>query len=464
MGSAWNSVRGSDEVNGLISDEQSPEVSAPRPPVSRRFGASEWALVAILAAINFTHILDFVIIMPLGDQLRRQLSINPQQFGFVVSAYGITAMIAGIAASAVVDRFDRKRVLLVAFAGFIVATLYCGLANNYLNLVFARALAGLFGGLTAASVMAIIADVFPPEQRGKAIGAVTSTFALASTIGLPAGLTLADIFQDFAAAFLAIAALAVPVWLFTLWRLRSLTGHRTAVRANPIAQFAAVVRQPNHLISFAFMLAMVMGTFLIVPYMAPYLQANCGRTADDLPIIYAVAGLASLVTMNVFGLMTDRFGPRPVFLFTAGGAVLMTLVVTNLPTVGLWGATAALGSFMVLASGRVVPAQAMMLASADPELRGAFTNLTTAVSHLATGTGPLITGAIVGEAYPGGPLTHYNTAGMVAVVFGITALGLSFLLRPARIQRLESEPLVSRNSSDPSTPDTVRSATDTITS
>ncbi len=417
---------------------ESDEPAAAMRTLSRRFGAGQWALVAVLAAINFTHILDFVIIMPLGDQLRRQLEITPQQFGFVVSAYGIAAMIAGIVASAVVDRFDRKRVLLAAFAGFIAATLYCGLAGDYGNLVAARALAGLFGGVTAASIMAIIADVFPAEQRGKAIGAVTSSFALASTIGLPAGLTIAGVFDNFAAAFLAIAALAVPVWGIALWRLPSLTGHRTAAHANPLVQFIAVVRQPNHLVSFAFMLFMVLGTFIVVPYMAPYLQANCGRSDGDLPIIYAVAGLASLVTMNLFGLFTDRFGPRPVFLLTAGGAVLMTFVVTNLPTVGLWAATAALGSFMVLASGRVVPAQAMMLASADPELRGAFTNLTSAVSHLATGTGPLISGAIVGEAYRGGPLTHYGTAGLVAMAFGIVALGLSFLLRPAKIEKLET--------------------------
>jgi predicted MFS family arabinose efflux permease len=422
------------------SDSDAPGNSAKS--TGSRFGAAEWALVAVLATINFTHILDFVIIMPLGDQLRRQLAINPQQFGFVVSAYGIAAMLAGIAASAVVDRFDRKRVLLVAFAGFVVATLYCGLADSYVQLLVARAGAGLFGGVTAAGVLAIIADVFPPHQRGKAIGAVTSSFAVASTIGLPIGLTLADAFDDFGAAFLAIAALGVPVWTLACWRLPSLTAHRTSRHANPLVQFAAVVRQPNHLYSFAFMLAMVLGTFIIVPYMAPYLQANCGRKASDLPIIYAVAGIASLVTMNVFGILTDRLGPRPVFFFTAGGAVLMTLLVTNLPEVGLWMATAVLGGFMVLASGRVVPAQAMMLASADPELRGAFTNLTSAVSHLATGTGPLIAGAIVGEAYPGGPLTHYGTAGLVAMTFGVAAIGLSLLLRAAPVKARKHEEIV----------------------
>lgn len=402
----------------------------PRAPLGA-FGAAEGALVVVLAAINFTHILDFVIVMPLGDRLRHQLGIDPQQFGFVVSVYGVAAMVAGVTASALVDRFDRRHVLLTAFAGFVAATAYCGLAHDYAHLLVARGWAGLFGGLTAASVMAIIGDVFPPHQRGRAIGAVTSAFAVASIVGLPIGLSLADAFDGFGAAFLAIAAAGVPIWIVAYARLPSLTAHRDGARANPLAQFAAVVRQPNHLYSFAFMLSMVLGTFIVVPYIAPYLQSNCGRRASDLPILYAAAGVASLVTMNVFGWLTDRLGPRRVFLFTAGGAVAMTLVLTNLPAVGLAATAWAMCGFMVLASGRVVPAQSMMLASADPELRGAFTNLNSAVSHLATSTGPLIAGSIVGEAYPGGPLTRFSLAGLAAMAFGLLAIGLSFLLRTA---------------------------------
>lgn len=343
-------------------------------------------LLLLLAAINFTHILDFVIVMPLGDQLRHDLAITPQQFGFIVSAYGLAAVVAGILASTVVDRYDRKTVLLWAFAGFIVATVYCGLAADYLHLVVARALAGLFGGVAGSGIMAIIGDVFPDKQRGKAIGAVTSSFAVASIIGLPIGLTLANGFHNWGAPFLAIGGLGVVVLAWAAWRLPSLTHHRSAERAHPVAQFAAVLRQANHLWSFAFMLAMVFGTFIIVPFIAPYFQANCGRSKEDLPIIYAVAGVGSLVMMNVIGALTDRFGARPMFLVTAGGAIVMTFVITNLPPVGLVGAAAAATGFMVLASGRIVPAQTMMLRSADPKLRGAFTNLNTAVSHFATST------------------------------------------------------------------------------
>lgn len=400
---------------------------SPLQPLTR----TELRLILVLAAINFTHILDFVIVMPLGDQLRHQLSINPQQFGFIVSVYGIAAVVAGVLAASIVDRYDRKTVLLTAFMGFILATIYCGLAPNYTHLLVARSLAGLFGGLASSGIMAIIGDVFPDRKRGKAIGAVTSAFAVASILGLPIGLSLANSFRDWRVPFLAIAGLGVIVWILAAVRLPQLVGHRLEQHASPWKQFAAVARQSNHLWSFIFMLMMVYGTFIVIPYIAPYFLANCGRTQDDLPILYAIAGVGALVMMNVIGHLTDRFGARKMFLITGGGAVVMTYVITNLPVVSLPVAILATTAFMVLASGRVVPAQTMMLRSADPKLRGAFTNLNTAVSHFATGTGPIIAGLIIGEESPGGPLTNYWLAGVVASVFGITAIAFSFMLRPA---------------------------------
>lgn len=398
--------------------------------LTKGFTAQQWGLLFILAAIYFTHILDFVIVMPLGDQLRQQLLINPRQFGIVVSAYGLAAMIVGIASSAVVDLFDRKSVLVTAFGGFVLATFYCGLAPDYTNLLIARCLAGLFGGLAASTVMAVIGDVFPDRQRGKAIGIVTSAFAVASTVGLPIGLWLAIQFGNWNAPFVAIGVLGVCVWLLAAVCLPSLTSHRSGVAVNPFTQFATVIQQPNHLWSFAFMMATIFGTFLVVPYIAPYLQANCGRTPMDLPIIYAVAGVCTLVSMNVIGWATDRFGAKRMFLFCAGGAVMMTLIITNLHYVSLFGAVAVTCCFMMLASGRIIPAQTMMLRASDPALRGAFMNLNTAVSHFATAVGPLITGSIVGEEYAGGPLTGFATAGLVAAACGCVAIVFSFRLQP----------------------------------
>lgn len=401
---------------------------------------ADWKLVLLLAAINFTHILDFVIVMPLGDQLRHDLSITPQQFGYVVSAYGLAAMVAGVATSAWMDRWERKRSMLISFAGFVLMTFYCGVSPNFLHLVTARALAGLFGGTVSSVIMAYIVDSIDEQRRGRAIGIVTSSFAFASTIGLPIGLSLADWFANYGAPFIAIAVLGCGVWVLSAWLLPRLQKERLA-HPHPIAkQFVAVLRHPNHLWSFAFMLAMVFSTFMIVPYIAPYFQANCGMSRSHLPLVYLVGGIGSLFSMNGIGWLTDRFGPRSVFMMAASGAIFLTLIITHLAPVGLVLSILIAALFMSVASSRIVPAQAMMLRSAEPSMRGAFTSLNTAVSHFATGTGPLISGSIIGEAYPGGPLTNYGIAGWLAASFGIVAIILSFQLRPSETIRLEHAP------------------------
>ncbi len=400
-------------------------------PTASPLTREEWRLVLLLSAINFVHILDFVIVMPLGDLLRHELSITPRQFGFVVSAYGICAMLAGVVAATVIDRFDRRRTMLIAFVGFLATTLYCGLSPNYQHLLLARGLAGLCGGIVASTVMAFIVDLIPEQRRGRALGIVTSSFAFASTIGLPIGLSIANAFQHFGTPFIAIAVFGTLVLAAAMYLLPSLPGTHRDLHVHPLTTLHAVARQANHLWSFAFMLAMMFGTFMIVPYIAPYLQANCGLASKHLPIVYAVAGVFALLTMNVCGWLTDRLGARTVFAAAAGSAIVMTFVLTNLPPVSLAIAVLVTTLFMSVASSRMVPAQAMMLRSADPTSRGAFTSLNMAVSHFATGVGPLISGSIIGEEFPGGPLTHYWLAGWVAVFFSLLAIGLSFLLRPA---------------------------------
>ncbi len=425
-------------------------------PARRNLTLPEWGLVVVLALVNFTHILDFVIVMPLGERLMDELHITPSQFAHIVSAYGIAAAVAGVIAATLVDRFDRKLVLLVAYGGFIAATVVCGLVLDpavatgllptsdgdvnpvYVGLLVARGLAGAFGGVAASLIMTVIGDTFPDHRRGKAIGAVTSAFAVASVVGLPAGLMLAKWFGR-AMPFYAIVALSVVVFVVALVRLPAVRKHLAGPRADPVAQFIAAVVNPNHWRSFAFTLLLVLGTFTIIPFLAPYMQSNCGRSDTDIPIIYAAAGVCTLVGMNVIGWMADRFGKRPVFVTLATCSMVMTLVITNLsqlfpevavdPTFGLVVTIMACTGFMLTAAGRAVPAQAMMLWSADPKLRGAFTNLNSAMSHLATGVAPMISGAIISRADPHSPLVGYDTAGYVAVAFAAAALGVSFLLK-----------------------------------
>ncbi len=400
--------------------------SATKPKISK----VEWALIILLASINFTHILDFVIIMPLGKQLIGELQITPGQFGYIVSAYGLAACLAGITAATVVDRFDRRNVLLFNYAGFTISTLACGLAPDYTWLLVARAFAGAFGGVTSSAILAVIGDVFPNERRGVAIGAVTSAFAVASIVGLPAGLMLATHFGR-GVPFLALAVLSVPIWIAAFIRLPSLSAHRDRVSGNIWSELRTVVTHPNHLRSFAFMFALVMGTFTIIPFLAPYLELNCGATREEVAVVYSIAGVFTLIGMNIIGYLTDRYGQRRVFLVMASGSILMTLAITNMPAWGLAIYAAGATGFMVTAAGRIIPAQAMMIGSSPAALRGRFMNLNNAVSHMATGIAPLIAGAIITQASDSSPLVGYPIAGLVAVCFASSAIGLAFLLRSA---------------------------------
>ncbi|WP_375438196.1 MFS transporter [uncultured Hymenobacter sp.] len=137
---------------------------------------NEKLLLALLAAVQFTNILDFVIMMPLGPQLMPALGIVPRQFGLVISAYTFSAGATGLAA-AFLDRFNRKTALLALYLGFGLGTVACALAPTYHWLVAARALTGAFGGVLGSLVLAIVGDAVPESRRGQAIGLGSPLFS-----------------------------------------------------------------------------------------------------------------------------------------------------------------------------------------------------------------------------------------------------------------------------------------------
>src|SRR5262245_22311717 len=286
------------------------EPSAPPAPTTSRMTLAEWELILVLVAIQFTHMVDFVIVMPLGDRLRNELGLSPEQFGAVVAAYAWAAGVASLLASFVMDRFDRRTTLLTMYAGFGLSTLFCGLANSYETLLVSRILAGVFGGLAAVTLMTVIGDVFPPEKRGRATGAVISAFAVASIVGLPTGLLLAGWF-DRGTPFVVLAGLSALVWALAWLRLPHVREHLSAPRRNPLAEFVAVAREPNHLWGFAFSFFLVLGTFTVGSFVAPVFCATNGWAEREMAVIYLVAGVCTLLGTNLVGRLADRFERLP---------------------------------------------------------------------------------------------------------------------------------------------------------
>jgi predicted MFS family arabinose efflux permease len=401
---------------------------------------AEWRLLLLLAAVQFTNVLDFVIVMPLAPYAKERYHITSEQFSHIVGAYGFAAFVSSLLAARYLDRFGRKVTLLTLYLGFVISTLLCGLASSYETMVLSRALAGLFGGIVGAATMATVGDVFGDHRRGTAMGVVMSSFAVASIVGLPIGLYLAE-HGGVGLPFIALAGLCTVVWLAAFWIMPSLRGHINAQHANYSMWKIATAK--SHLLAFAFTITIVFGAFSVAPFIADSMVANVGMQKTDMKYLYLVAGLFTLVSMNVVGRLSDRYGKVLIFRIMAFGAIIMALIVTNLPVVPLWAAIAIATLFMVMASGRMVPAQALITGSAETAIRGRFLSLNNAVQSLAMGLSSTVAGALIHQE-PDGHLTGFPKVGILAGIAAIISLVLVRYLQVVKSVevKLEEPPVV----------------------
>jgi predicted MFS family arabinose efflux permease len=375
---------------------------------------AEWGLLLVLAAVQITHIVDFMILMPLGPRLMHGLHISPGQFGLMVSAYGFSASLAGLAAAWCIDRFDRKTALLLLYAGFTLGTLLCALATSYPLLLAARTVAGAFGGVSASCVLAIVGDAFPDSRRGTAMGVIMSAFSLASIAGVPAGIYLANALDSWQAPFAVLAGLSAAVLVGAWFLLPRLRGHLDAVHHLQRASTWAVLSHPNHVRAYVLMVSLVLSTFCIAPYLATYLVANVGRAESELAYVYLCGGAATLFTTTPVGWLSDRLGKRPVFRFFALFTVVPILLTTNLPRVPLVVALAVTTLFMITSSARMVPAMALITGCAVPRYRGSFLSVNSSVQQMAMGLASLIGGGLLSTG-AGGELIGFPWVGAVSV-------------------------------------------------
>jgi predicted MFS family arabinose efflux permease len=371
----------------------------------------ERVLLLLLAAIQFTAVLDFLIVLPLGPQYMRVMGITARQFGFMVSAYALSAGIFGAAGGFVLDLFDRKRALLVLFLGFTLGTLFCALAPNYPLLVAGRILAGGFGGLTGALILAVVGDVVPEQRRGAAMGWIMSAFSMASVGGVPMGLWLARQF-NWHAPFFALAAVGAVILAATPGVMPSLRAHLAHDSEHPVQRMMKVVSERNHQIAFAFMFVLTLAGAMVFPYIPTYMELNVGLTDAQLAWIYIAGGACTLVTLNWIGRWADRAGKFRVYALMSLFAAIPILVITNLPRSPVVIGVAVTTIFMICMSGRAVPAMAMMTAAVQTKYRGGFMSANSSVQQFASGFGTFVSGLIIGNG--AGPLPHFTTVGLLA--------------------------------------------------
>ncbi len=382
---------------------------------SQEFSVYQKRVLLLLAFIQFSIVLDFMIISPIGDILMKTLSIGTTEFGLVVSAYAFSAAIAGIVAAGFMDRFDRKKLLVWFFSGFIIGTLACALSHNYVQLMLARIVTGIFAGVSSAALFTLVIDIFAPHQRGRAMGVVQMGFGVSQVLGIPLSLYVAT-HLGWEASFVAIVILALGILLAIGLILQPVTAHLAQQHdKNPFAHFVRVLSNADYRIGFAAIMFLAIGGFMLMPFTAPFLINNVHITAEQLPLIYLSTGLLSLVMMPLMGKFSDRYNRFKLFTIGSLGAVVMVFIYTNLSVTPLWIVIVVNILLFTCILSRMTPAMALNSMVAKPEDRGAYMAISSSLQQTAGGVGAFAAGLVIVQQDAHSPLQHFDWLGYIAM-------------------------------------------------
>lgn len=394
----------------LNSTESLPDAFMNQPSLSQR----ERSIVFIVSAVQFVNILDFMIVMPLGPDFSRAIGVPTSMMGAVGGSYTLAAAVSGVVGSFFLDRFERRQAFTWLMLGLSVATALGGFAFDLKSLLGARVLAGLFGGPATSIAFAIVTDSVPPERRGKALGIVGSAFAVASVLGVPAGLELARHF-DFRAPFFAVAALGLLVTVFARALLPEMRGHLVRVGQPSQGSFLS----PSALAALSGMGLLMLGVFSIVPNIATFVQFNLGYPRELLGMLYLVGGVASFVAVRLVGIAVDRFGALSVFVV---GTLLhaFALVFGFIHPIASVPILLVFSVFMVSGSSRMVPLQTLATRVPEPRARARFMSAQSAVQHFSSAAGAFMSSAFL-RADASGRVIGLDRVASVALALALTA-------------------------------------------
>lgn len=401
-------------------------------PLKDNLKRHELILLLLLAIVQFTHIIDFMIVMPLGAQLMKLFDITPGQFSFIVTSYALAAFVSGLLSALFIDRFDRKTALIFLYIGFTLGTLACSITESYYLFLSARMLTGAFGGILGALVLSIVGDQIPLSRRGRAMGIVMTAFSVASVVGVPTGLYLAATFR-WSTPFLVTGLLSGIFCVVMFFALPSMRGHLRDKKEQssdaPFKAFKDILGDNNQLRALLFNIVLMLGHFTIIPFIAPYMQLNIGFSDYQITYIYLVGGLLTVFFLPFFGRLADRYGYVRLFTFASVGALFSIFAITNLPAVSIPIALIATSSFFVVSSGRNVPALSLVTSVVKAENRGSFMSVRNSINEASLAVSSLIAGMIVTEGADG-TLEHFNYVGYIAMSMTVVAV---FLARKVKV-------------------------------
>ncbi len=379
------------------------------------FTSYEKFVIAIISILQFTVVVDFMVLSPLGAILMPEMGISTSQFGLVVSAYAFSAGASGLLAAGFADRFDRKKMLLFFYIGFVIGTLCCGIANTYALLLCARIITGIFGGVIGSVSFAIITDTFEMEVRGRVMGFVQMSFAASQVLGIPIGLYLATRF-NWHAPFLMIATIAFLIGVVITMKLKPVTGHLQGKQdKSAFLHLWHTASNPFYIRGFMATMLLATGGFMLMPFSSAFLVNNILIPETKLSLIFFITGLFSIFTGPIIGRFSDKLGKYRIFAFGSVLSIIMVIVYTHLGPNPIWIVILTNVILYVGISSRMISSSALISGVPGVKDRGAYMGINSSLQQVSGGVAAFVSGLIVYQPTKSTPLQHYDTVGYVTV-------------------------------------------------
>lgn len=388
---------------------------------------NEFLLIFILAAIQFSFLMDYILMMPLGPMLIRELKIDPAQFSYLISSYSFSAAIVGFISSFHIDKFDRKKALIFIYLGFSFGPFLCAISSNFYLLLLARIFTGAFGGMLTSLIMTILGDSIPLERLGRSTSYVIAANGAASIVGVPVGLFLAGKF-GWQVPFLGLGILAFLLLITIFIAFPSMKKH--LAQRNTSAKGSGIrlaLKNPNFIWPLIFMsLLTFAGGFTILPFLSTYMASNLSFSSPDISFLFFLGGLASFVAGPAAGNLTDRYGKQNVFLIINFLSIIPILLVTIYPLDSKIFALVATTLFFMLSTGRHVSGIALINSRFTKEQRGQFLSLNSSIQMMAGTLGTVLSGYIIYTEE--GQIMNFDILGIIAICATILCIFTAFIL------------------------------------
>lgn len=399
-----------------------------------KFTSYQKLVILILALTQFTVVLDFMVMSPLGDLLMKSMKITPSQFGVVVSSYAFSAGISGFLTAGFADKFDRKKLLLFFYFGFIVGTLLCGLVNSYPLLVAARIVTGIFGGVISSISMAIVADLFQINQRGRVMGFLQMGFGISQILGIPISLYFANKW-GWQSPFFMIVGLAMLISFVGILFLKPVNEHLSLQKDNALIHLWKTIKNRDYRVAYLATAFLSIGGFLMMPWGSAFSVNNLGISQEQLPILFMIAGISTLAIMPIIGIISDKINKFTLFTMASLWMIVTVLIYTHLVPMPFWIIVSVNVLMMIGIMARMVPSQALTSSVPDMEDRGAFMSVNSSLQQMAGGFAAVLGGLIVVQKDNNSPLERFDILGYVVLAAILINILLTYRVNKMVIRR-----------------------------